>query len=828
MIDRMRKWLSYYYKNKYVRDYMDFSNMRSAIYMSCVVIILECWMLVMLFVTLSLSIRIKPMYWIVGHIISYFVLLTVSIIVLIYSIRGLKRHQNNHTHSAIIFTLFAVVSIIFGIYISYFDYANGGQIFVFCSLTMFSLCLLVWPPIWSLVLSVPAFIFMYRIMVLIDGASHSNKINFIVMWICVILSASANYSHRVREALKDENLERTNSELIQLSQHDELTGMKNRSGMIADLPLIYGKQVIVMMTDIDSFKYINDTYGHETGDVVLRRMAQHFHEIFPDSLQEITQTTERFVRCYRFGGDEFIIFACNYVLDEFLEKIKTWQHDLSVINFENTSVKLLCSCGYVYGTPEDHTDATNMIRFADLKLYEAKHQGRMQISGETAKGVENREQSRPSGRRMLTEAETDPLTGLPNILYFREHADKLLNDLSADIPVTFLYMDIQNFKNYNEKYGFQGGDSLLRLFAEKLDTLFAGELPARASDDHFMVLLGSRDYESKLEELSNYLHTLQRDIPLQLKIGIYLPESTKDCDASLSCDKARIACKSIKKLFDVHTKIYDNDLENVFRRKQYIINNLDSAIEHGNIIVYYQPIVSLNNGKVCSWEALARWKDPNYGMISPGEFIPVLEEYHQIHKLDLCIIRQVCRDFRELTSDHLSAAKPVSINFSRLDFELCDIVGEFQKIVEDAHIPPYLLDVEITETALMGHPEYLANAMKQLHKAGFKIWLDDFGSGYSSLNVLKDYEFDVLKIDMKFLSNFAGNTKSKIILSNIIQLSKMLSIIPLCEGVEDPDQIAFLKETGCERAQGYYYGKPQDFETSRQLVLDGKLLLTEN
>ena len=394
--------------------------------------------------------------------------------------------------------------------------------------------------------------------------------------------------------------------------------------------------------------------------------------------------------------------------------------------------------------------------------------------------------------------------------------------------MTFLYLDILNFKAYNEKYGFQSGDNLLKQFAERLDSLFGAELPARISDDHFIILVNSRDYESKLNELRDYLHTLQREVLLKLKVGIYSPESTKNCDASLACDKARIACTSIKKSFECDTKVYDAELENIFHRKQYIINHIDSAIEQDHILVYYQPIINLKDGKVCAWEALARWKDPNFGMISPGEFIPVLEEYHQIHKLDLCVIDRVCRDYQLRLAHRPDVGHPVSINFSRLDFELCDIVNQFNQIIDEYKIPRNLFDVEITESALMGHPEYLAGSLNDLHKDGFKIWLDDFGSGYSSLNVLKDYDFDVLKIDMKFLSNFSGDEKTKKILSNIVQLAKSLSIIPLCEGVETSEQVAFLKEIGCERVQGYFYSKPIDFETCKNLITDGKIQLSDD
>lgn len=366
---------------------------------------------------------------------------------------------------------------------------------------------------------------------------------------------------------------------------------------------------------------------------------------------------------------------------------------------------------------------------------------------------------------------------------------------------------------------------LLKNFARKLDELFSGELVARVSDDHFIVLSYKDGFQEKVSVLRDSVHSDRHEVQLELKTGIYKPHED-ECNASLACDRARIACNSVKKHYDKEYRVYDKELEEHFRRRQYVVSNIDTAIEKGYIKVFYQPIVWLASGKVCGLEALARWDDPQYGLLPPGEFIEVLEEYRQIHKLDQCVIRQVCRDLHD-AKENGEPLIPVSLNFSRLDFELCDMVAGLEQIAGEYQIPHSLLDVEVTESALTDRPEFLEAALGKLREDGFRLWLDDFGSGYSSLNVLKDYEFDVLKIDMKFLSDFASNERSKPILNNVVRLANEISMCPLTEGVETNEQIAFLNSIGCERAQGYYYGRPMEKNKLREFMESGQLQLSE-
>ena len=420
----------------------------------------------------------------------------------------------------------------------------------------------------------------------------------------------------------------------------------------------------------------------------------------------------------------------------------------------------------------------------------------------------------------------DELTGIHNMVYFRSEGEKVLHYVVTDKDnLLFLFFDIENFKSYNEKYGFQAGNELLIKTAHMIDEAFTGSLVSRFSDDHFVVLTSVDGAQNKIGQLSGEIKKLQKEVHLELKCGAYKPTEDK-ADISQACDRARFACNSIKKHYDRTLRFYDKSLEDKFQLKQYIVNNIDTAIENGYIKVFYQPVVNTADGSICGLEALARWQDPNYGLLPPGAFIDILEEYRQIYKLDMCMVEAVCKDYRE-SVDTGKPFVPVSLNFSRLDFELCDIVSYLCETVEKYNVPKEFIDVEITESALTDQQDFLPNAIKNLRSFGYKVWLDDFGSGYSSLNVLKDYFFDVLKIDMKFLTGFDKNEKTRPILENIVDLTKQLNMMSLTEGVETKSQFDFLANIGCNRAQGYLFSKPLPLEELRKKINSGELKISK-
>ena len=241
--------------------------------------------------------------------------------------------------------------------------------------------------------------------------------------------------------------------------------------------------------------------------------------------------------------------------------------------------------------------------------------------------------------------------------------------------------------------------------------------------------------------------------------------------------------------------------------EQFIVDNFDSALANGSIRAYYQPVIRTLTEKICSVEALARWQDPVMGLLSPFLFINVLEKYRLIHKLDLYILENICITYNEMKEKGLPL-HPFSINLSRLDFDEIDMLKAISDILRRYNVPSKAIHIEITESVMLDNTAYFRRIFDSFHDAGFAIFMDDFGSGYSSLNVLKDYSFDVLKIDMRFLSDIGS--RSKKILASVVNMAKAIGIHTLAEGVETKEQKTFLRNIGCEMLQGYYYAKPMD------------------
>lgn len=241
----------------------------------------------------------------------------------------------------------------------------------------------------------------------------------------------------------------------------------------------------------------------------------------------------------------------------------------------------------------------------------------------------------------------------------------------------------------------------------------------------------------------------------------------------------------------------------------YVIEHLDEAIEKHWVRVHYQPIMRTITGQLCAMEGLARWDDPNWGFLTPPFFIGILEQHNLIHKLDAFLIEEVCRNQARVRKAGLPSV-PVSLNLSRLDFINCDIFEVVENAVRKYNVPRDLLHLEIVENILTDRNKKIGEVLDRFRAAGYEIWMDDFGSGYSSLKFLKDQRFDVLKMDMAFLKS--DTQRARDIIISIISMDKRIGNRTLAEGVETQEQFEFLREIGCEKIQGYYLGRPRPYD----------------
>ena len=401
----------------------------------------------------------------------------------------------------------------------------------------------------------------------------------------------------------------------------------------------------------------------------------------------------------------------------------------------------------------------------------------------------------------------DHLTGLPNMTYFYELAEagrKRMREQKTGSAILFL--DLTGLKAFNRRYGFSEGDRLIRAVAAILAKHFSSENCARVAQDHFTVFAPEEGLRERLDAVIKECAEANGGKTLPIRIGVY-PDRIEAVEIGTACDRARVAADMQKKIKESYYTFFDMDMMAEEKNRQEIIDNLDKAIEEGWIQVYYQPIIRSTNGRVCNFEALARWHDPVRGMLMPSLFIPVLEDAMLIHKLDLCVVRQVLNGLKDAEERGIQAL-PVSINFSRADFDACDLVQEICTLVEEAQVDRKLVIIEITESMVGSDFAYMKEQIERFRAQGFQVWMDDFGSGYSSLDVLQSVKFDLIKFDMGFMRRLDEGENGKVILREMMKMAISLGVDTICEGVETADHVRFLQEIGCSKLQGFYFMKP--------------------
>ena len=401
----------------------------------------------------------------------------------------------------------------------------------------------------------------------------------------------------------------------------------------------------------------------------------------------------------------------------------------------------------------------------------------------------------------------NPMTGLPGMSYFFELAEAGRAAIRAEggEPV-LLFMDLSGMKFFNEKHGFSEGDKLIRDFAKVLADVFGSENCCHVSGDHFTAFTREEDLEKALERLFTETEMLNGGDSLRVRVGVY-PARLGDVPVSLACDRAKLACDRIRSSYESGCNYYTEALRDEAERRQYVLSNLDRAIAEKWIQVYYQPIIRAANGDICDVEALARWIDPVKGFLAPAEFIPFLEDAGVIWKLDLFVLEQVLEKIKREQEFGLHIV-PHSINLSRADFDACDIVDEIRLRVDEAGVAREKITIEVTESIVSSAFNFMKQQIERFRRLGFPVWMDDFGSGYSSMDVLQSVQFDLIKFDMSFMQKLDEGDNGKIVLSELMKMATALGLDTVCEGVETKSQVRFLREIGCAKLQGYYFCMP--------------------
>lgn len=379
-------------------------------------------------------------------------------------------------------------------------------------------------------------------------------------------------------------------------------------------------------------------------------------------------------------------------------------------------------------------------------------------------------------------------------------------DRNPDKEIAFIQFDVERFKMINDTYGIEKGDDLLQFFNDSLALICTDEQPfCRLTADVFMVVT---PFE-KTEEIYELIHRIESllsgycGMEYHFYFGVCVVED-RSLHTRKHGDNASLARQLIKGSAIQNILFYDRSMKSELQKKQSIEEAMHKAIIDDEFKMYLQPKYSISTGRIIGAEALARWIHPEKGMISPAEFIPVFEENGFILKLDCCIWEQACRKLRELIDEGIEPV-PISVNISREYVHTFDVIGKLRELLEKYSVPIHLLELEITETI---DSVGIDGIVREMKNAGFTMLMDDFGSGYSSLNMLKTTPFDVLKIDRHFLEEFMDSDRGRKIIEHTISMSKDIGLGIIAEGVETSDQASFLSSCGCDSAQGFFYSKP--------------------
>ncbi|MDE6386644.1 MAG: GGDEF domain-containing phosphodiesterase [Lachnospiraceae bacterium] len=412
----------------------------------------------------------------------------------------------------------------------------------------------------------------------------------------------------------------------------------------------------------------------------------------------------------------------------------------------------------------------------------------------------------------------DFLTGLDRYEVFLEKLEKSIEEI-GDRRISIVYTDIKYFKYINDTYGYQVGDALLKDFVAEMVTNNENLICcSRVYSDNF-VAANFLSNEFTNEEFRDFIHeiNLEREAKfrekylnsrLQFCTGIsIIDKNSRSLDAETAVSNANLARKVAKEMDEDCCILFDSSMMEGIKREVEITSRVPRAIANHEFMVYYQPKIETETLRLIGAEALVRWQKPDGSFIYPDQFIPLIERSGQVVDVDYYVYREAFK----FVADRLAAGKnivPISLNVSRIHLNKMHILEYIQELFDEFQIPSGMIEFELTESIYLDNTERALELVKGLHKLGTRVSMDDFGSGYSSLNLLSRLPIDIIKLDKVFLKENALQESDKIIISCVVDMAKRLSITSLCEGVETLEQSDYLKEVGCQIQQGFYFSRP--------------------
>ncbi|MBR6316110.1 MAG: EAL domain-containing protein [Lachnospiraceae bacterium] len=424
-------------------------------------------------------------------------------------------------------------------------------------------------------------------------------------------------------------------------------------------------------------------------------------------------------------------------------------------------------------------------------------------------------------RMIIMHTERDELTGLYTKDYFMEYCAEL-DQFYPDWEMDAVAVDIEHFHLVNELHGRYYGDRVLFLLAESLRQVLSedadGYVCRYEADMFYMYCTHMDSYEKVEQRISEALKDMLHTDRIRVRYGVY-PKVDREVEMAQRFDRARLACNRIRNNFMQSIAYYDTEIHDTSIFEEKLIHDIRGGLERGDLIVYYQPKYNVQGDKpvLASAEALIRWKHPELGMISPGAFIPLFENNGLIQLLDHYVWEKAAAQIHEWKQKY-GKSVPVSVNVSRIDLYEPKLEDRLLELLKKEEIEPAEYLLEITESAYAEDSGHLIDVISRLRSRGFRVEMDDFGSGYSSLNMLTTLPIDALKMDMKFVRHVHEDVKSQRMIELIIEIADYLSVPVIAEGVEEEEQVQILKDAGCQIIQGYFFSRPLPPEEFEKLL----------
>ncbi len=424
------------------------------------------------------------------------------------------------------------------------------------------------------------------------------------------------------------------------------------------------------------------------------------------------------------------------------------------------------------------------------------------------------------GRQIISEAEHDPLTGLYSRNFFLVYANRLYRE-HPEKPMDAAIVNIDRFHSLNSLYGRELGDRVLRSLGAGISRLIPESegIASRFEGDSFYIYCAHRkDWDTLIEQIQADLQSQYQNANIHLRMGVKPWQS--GTDPIVQFDRARTACSKARSNFHSQVVIYDDDMGRQEELDQRLLNDLPRALENHELEVYYQPKYNIQTAQptLSSAEALVRWRHPELGFISPDEFIPLFENNGQISELDRYVWEETARQIA-LWRKRYGRTLPVSVNLSRIDVFDSELISTLDNLIKRYGLKTSDLKLEVTESAYTENAEQLLQVIEELRGKGYEIEMDDFGSGYSSLNMLSSMPVDVLKMDIAFIQNIERNEKDFRLVELIVDIARYLKVPVIAEGVETEKQLNLLRNAGCDLVQGYYFSRPLPAAEFEQKIL---------